>query len=46
MLLSHTPNEIQERRALTVNPAKGKKLTNIRASGSDENVKIPPHHVM
>jgi len=27
---------------LTVNPAKGKKLTNMRASGSDENVLLTP----
>jgi GTP-binding protein len=27
---------------LTVNPAKGKKLTNMRASGSDENVVLTP----
>ncbi len=28
---------------LVVNPAKGKKLTNVRASGSDENVILTPH---
>jgi GTP-binding protein len=27
---------------LVVNPGKGKKLTNIRASGSDENVILTP----
>ncbi|MEM9855071.1 MAG: translational GTPase TypA, partial [Pseudomonadota bacterium] len=27
---------------LEVNPLKGKKLTNIRASGSDENVRLTP----
>lgn len=27
---------------MVVNPAKGKKLTNMRASGSDENVVLPP----
>ena len=27
---------------LIVNPAKGKKLTNIRAAGSDENVVLTP----
>jgi GTP-binding protein len=31
---------------LTVNPAKGKKLTNMRASGSDENIILTPPHVM
>ncbi len=31
---------------LTVNPAKGKKLTNMRASGSDENVVLTPPVVM
>ena len=31
---------------LVVNPAKGKQLTNMRASGSDENVILtPPHHL-
>jgi GTP-binding protein len=31
---------------LVVNPAKGKKLTNIRAAGSDTNVILtPPHHL-
>lgn len=29
---------------LVVNPAKGKKLTNIRAAGSDENVILTPPH--
>jgi GTP-binding protein len=28
---------------LTVNPAKGKQLTNMRASGSDENIILTPH---
>lgn len=28
---------------LVVNPAKGKKLTNMRAAGSDENVLLTPH---
>jgi len=28
---------------LTVNPCKGKKLTNMRASGSDDAVALPPH---
>jgi GTP-binding protein len=28
---------------LTVNPAKGKKLTNIRAAGRDENVILTPY---
>ena len=27
---------------MTVNPIKGKQLTNMRASGSDENIKITP----
>lgn len=31
---------------LTVNPAKGKQLTNIRAAGSDENVILTPPTVM
>jgi GTP-binding protein len=31
---------------LTVNPAKGKKLTNVRASGSDDAVVLTPHSVM
>jgi GTP-binding protein len=31
---------------LSLNVCREKKLTNMRASGSDENVKIPPHHVM
>jgi len=31
---------------LVVNPAKGKKLTNMRASGSDEAVVLSPHHEM
>jgi len=31
---------------LTVNPAKGKKLTNVRAAGSDENVLLTPPVVM
>ena len=31
---------------LTVNPAKGKQLTNIRAAGSDENIILtPPMHM-
>jgi len=29
---------------LNVNPTKGKQLTNVRASGSDEAVKLVPHH--
>jgi GTP-binding protein len=29
---------------LVVNPAKGKKLTNVRAAGSDENVILTPPH--
>ena len=28
---------------MTVNPTKGKQLTNMRASGSDENIKLTPH---
>jgi GTP-binding protein len=31
---------------LSVNVCREKKLTNIRSAGADENVKIPPHHVM
>ncbi|WP_298289389.1 translational GTPase TypA, partial [Thiomonas sp.] len=31
---------------MVVNPAKGKKLTNMRASGSDENVVLTPPRVM
>ncbi|MBR4371541.1 MAG: hypothetical protein IKS92_10875, partial [Victivallales bacterium] len=31
---------------LIVNPAKGKKLTNMRAAGSDENVILTPPTVM
>lgn len=31
---------------MVVNPGKGKKLTNMRASGSDENVSLTPHAVM
>ncbi len=31
---------------LVVNPAKGKKLTNVRASGSDDAVILTPHTVM
>ncbi len=31
---------------LTVNPSKEKKLTNVRASGTDEAVKLIPHHEM
>jgi GTP-binding protein len=31
---------------LTVNPAKGKQLTNIRAAGSDENVLLTPPTLM
>ncbi|WPX96933.1 translational GTPase TypA [Candidatus Bandiella euplotis] len=30
---------------LEVNPVKGKQLTNVRASGSDENIKLTPHKV-
>ena len=29
---------------MTVNPIKGKKLTNMRASGSDENILLAPHY--
>jgi GTP-binding protein len=29
---------------LNVNPVKGKQLTNVRAAGSDEAVKLVPHH--
>jgi len=29
--------------AMTVNPIKGKQLTNMRASGSDENIALTPH---
>jgi GTP-binding protein TypA/BipA len=29
---------------LDVNPTKGKQLTNVRAAGSDETVKLVPHH--
>ncbi|MCB9811485.1 translational GTPase TypA [Candidatus Nomurabacteria bacterium] len=28
---------------MTVNPTKGKQLTNMRASGSDENIQLTPH---
>ncbi|HEY4520276.1 MAG TPA: translational GTPase TypA, partial [Candidatus Paceibacterota bacterium] len=31
---------------LTVNPIKGKKLTNMRAAGSDENVVLSPAHTL
>ena len=31
---------------IVVNPAKGKKLTNMRASGSDESVTLTPHTKM
>lgn len=31
---------------MTVNPGKGKKLTNMRASGSDDTVALVPHRVM
>ncbi len=31
---------------LTVNPTKEKKLTNIRAAGSDENILLKPPRVM
>ena len=31
---------------LSINVCREKKLTNMRASGSDENVKLPPPHVM
>ncbi len=31
---------------LTVNPAKGKKLSNMRSSGNDENVSLTPYTVM
>ncbi len=30
---------------LEVNPIKGKQLTNMRASGSDENIKLSPHKI-
>jgi GTP-binding protein len=30
---------------LEVNPIKGKQLTNMRASGTDENIKLTPHKV-
>ena len=29
---------------MPVNPIKGKQLTNMRASGSDENISLTPHH--
>ena len=31
---------------LIVNPAKGKKLTNMRASGSDDSIKLTPPRIM
>ncbi|HOX96897.1 MAG TPA: translational GTPase TypA [bacterium] len=31
---------------MAVNPIKGKHLTNMRASGSDENIKLTPPHLM
>ncbi|HBV56048.1 MAG TPA: translational GTPase TypA, partial [Rhodobacteraceae bacterium] len=31
---------------LDVNPLKGKKLTNVRASGTDEAVRLTPHIVL
>jgi GTP-binding protein len=31
---------------MTVNPIKGKQLTNMRASGSDENISLAPHKKM
>ncbi len=31
---------------LVVNPGKGKKLTNVRASGSDDKIQLTPHRVM
>jgi len=31
---------------MTVNPIKGKQLTNMRASGTDENISLTPHMVM
>ncbi|MFA6760839.1 MAG: translational GTPase TypA [Sulfuricurvum sp.] len=31
---------------LTVNPIKGKNLTNVRASGSDDAIKLVPHRVL
>jgi GTP-binding protein len=31
---------------LSINVCREKKLTNIRAAGRDENVKLPPPHVM
>lgn len=35
-------NVVKEKNDLEVNPTKGKKLTNIRAAGSDENVILAP----
>jgi GTP-binding protein len=31
---------------LTVNPCKGKKLTNMRAAGSDDAITLTPHKIM
>ena len=31
---------------LTVNPLKGKKLTNVRAAGSDDNILLKQHEIM
>lgn len=31
---------------LEVNPIRGKQLTNIRASGTDENIKLTPHKIL
>lgn len=31
---------------LEVNPVRGKQLTNVRASGSDENIKLTPHKIL
>jgi GTP-binding protein len=31
---------------LPVNVVRGKQLTNVRASGSDENIKLTPHRIM
>jgi GTP-binding protein len=31
---------------MRVNPTKGKQLTNMRASGSDDNIQLTPHHAL
>ena len=31
---------------MTVNPTKGKQLTNVRASGSDEAITLTPHRAL